>query len=88
MGRRDFLGWAAAAMAASSVPRAFAALDTAQANAVKLPPLHAPRIEAGESTPDPSLPPSERIGFAVATWLWGRFFPPSAIAGTRGPSPW
>ena len=65
MGRRDFLGWAAAAMAASSVRRAFAALDTAQANAVKLPPLHAPRIEAGESTPDPSLPPSERIGFAV-----------------------
>jgi predicted dehydrogenase len=65
IGRRSFLQWSAAGLAASALPRAWGELDQAKVNAVKLPPLHSAKIEAKESSPDPGLPPGERVGFAV-----------------------
>ncbi len=65
IGRREFLQWAAAGFAASALPRAWAAPAQADPYAVRLPPLHSTNVEAAESTPGPSLPPGERVGFAV-----------------------
>ena len=65
IGRRNFLQWTAAGLATSGLAKAWGALEGAAPNAVKLPPLHDTNVEAKESTPDPLLPPQERVGFAV-----------------------
>jgi predicted dehydrogenase len=65
IGRRNFLQWTAAGLAGSGFARAWGAPDGAAPNAVKLPPLHDPKVEAKEVTPEPLLPPQERVGFAV-----------------------
>jgi predicted dehydrogenase len=63
--RRNFLQWTAGTLAAAALPRALGSLDQADPNAVRLPPLHSLKTEAKEVNPDPSLPPRERVGFAV-----------------------
>lgn len=63
--RRGFLKWTGAGLAAAALPRAMAALEQAEPNAVRLPPLHSPATEAKEESPAPALAPHERVGFAV-----------------------
>ena len=65
--RRRFLVGAAGALGptlVSSASRAQGASLTADANRIELPPVAAP-TEPRESLPDPSDPPSRRVGFAL-----------------------
>ena len=61
--RRTFLKYAGGITAALS-PMLSQAQQRAAADKVDFPPDHAP-TEAPEKMPDPGLPPSERVGFAV-----------------------
>jgi predicted dehydrogenase len=63
--RRRFLHLLASGAAASALPRAFGALDQETGNSVTLPPLHNLTTEAKETNPSPSLPPGQRVGFAI-----------------------
>ena len=69
-GRRHFLqrsglGIAAAVAASSAAKVQAAGLVGADTNAVKLPLIQDPTTEQKELTPDPSLPPDNRVGYAI-----------------------
>jgi hypothetical protein len=69
-GRRAFLlrgsAGIAVAFTAASAGNAWAAGPTgADANQVKLPLIQDPNTEQKEETPDASLPPDDRIGYAI-----------------------
>jgi predicted dehydrogenase len=66
-GRRGFLLSAGTGLAAAVAARGAAAAGagTSESGRVTLAPIQNPQTEAKESTPDPSVPPDERVGYAI-----------------------